>query len=206
MSHPTETSQFGWWFRTRGNDLKLHQARSRLDIRNNFFSKEWSGPGTVCPGWWWSPCLSKCSRTVEMWQLGTWSVGMVGMDQYHTAERFSQFLQWLQRKTRWPGRTEYHPTPSFTSLPLAFAEVCTQLFFPDQACCIGNLQRHRNKATVLSWGLANNICRLESLHSQNTAGWEYQSVCIYILIIRKFLITISALHKPEKSHWSGTNN
>ena len=29
--------------------------------------KEWSGTGTGCPGWWWSPCLKKITRDVEVW-------------------------------------------------------------------------------------------------------------------------------------------
>jgi len=41
--------------RMRGNGLKLHQGKFRLDIRKNFFTAEWSGIGTGCPGRWWSP-------------------------------------------------------------------------------------------------------------------------------------------------------
>jgi len=39
--------------------------------------KLWCCCGTGCPGKWWSLCPWRCSRTVEMWHLGTWSVGMV---------------------------------------------------------------------------------------------------------------------------------
>ena len=42
--------------------------------------KERSGTGTGCPGKWWSHHLWRCSRTVEMWHLETWLVGMAGMD------------------------------------------------------------------------------------------------------------------------------
>ena len=40
--------------RTRGNGLKLHQGRFRLDIRKNSLLKEWSGIGTGCLGRWWT--------------------------------------------------------------------------------------------------------------------------------------------------------
>jgi len=31
-----------------------------------------------CPGRWWGHHPWRCSRTMEMWHWGTWSVGMVG--------------------------------------------------------------------------------------------------------------------------------
>ncbi|KAK4826419.1 hypothetical protein QYF61_008952 [Mycteria americana] len=40
--------------RTRGNSLKLHQGRFRLNIRKNFFSEGLSSIGTGCPGKLWS--------------------------------------------------------------------------------------------------------------------------------------------------------
>lgn len=32
-----------------------------------------------CPGKWWNQHPLRCSRTVEVWYLGTWFVGMMGM-------------------------------------------------------------------------------------------------------------------------------
>jgi len=53
--------------RMRGNGLKLCQGRFWLDIRKNFFTKEYSGIGTGCPGKWWSHHPWRCLA------------GMVGM-------------------------------------------------------------------------------------------------------------------------------
>lgn len=35
--------------------------------------------GHSCPGRWCSQRPWRCSRTVEMWHCGVWSVGMVGV-------------------------------------------------------------------------------------------------------------------------------
>lgn len=35
--------------------LKMHQGRVRLGVRTVFFTRGWSGPGTLSPGQW--PCL-----------------------------------------------------------------------------------------------------------------------------------------------------
>jgi len=61
----------------RGDDIEMLQQRVRLDIRNNFFSqravRQWSRLPREVVG---SPSLEVF---VEMWHLGTWSLGMVGV-------------------------------------------------------------------------------------------------------------------------------
>ncbi|KAK4825363.1 hypothetical protein QYF61_026882 [Mycteria americana] len=73
--------------RTRGNGLKLHQERFRLDIRKNSVLKGWSSIGTSCPGKWLSRHPWRYLKDVWMRCLGTWCSGglgnvrfMVGLD------------------------------------------------------------------------------------------------------------------------------
>jgi len=51
--------------RMKGNGLKLHQERFRLDNRKKIsLLKEQWGIGTGCPGKWWSRHPWRCSKNV----------------------------------------------------------------------------------------------------------------------------------------------
>lgn len=56
--------------RMRGNGLKFHQGRLRLDIRKKIV-KGCSGIGTDSPGKLWNQHSWKCSKAMWMWQQGT---------------------------------------------------------------------------------------------------------------------------------------
>jgi len=62
----------------RGDGLKLHQGRFRLDIKEKIVLQKadqvqaWAAQGVMG-----TPSL-RCSRTAEMWHMGTWPAGMVG--------------------------------------------------------------------------------------------------------------------------------
>jgi len=49
--------------RMRGNSLKLHQGRFRLDITEDFFT-EWSGMGTGYLGKYWSHHPQRCLKNM----------------------------------------------------------------------------------------------------------------------------------------------
>ena len=76
------------------NGLKLHQGRFRLDIRKHLFYKERWCSGSGCSGRRWDHCPWRCSRTMEMWHWGTWSVGMVGVGWGWTGDLRHLFQPW----------------------------------------------------------------------------------------------------------------
>ena len=63
----------------KGNGLKMHQKRFRLDIRNNLFPGRARGTGCPPREVVQSPSLEVFQSRVDV-ALRTWSVGMVGMD------------------------------------------------------------------------------------------------------------------------------
>ena len=81
----------------RGNGLKLHQGRFRLDIGKISLLKEWSDIGTGCPGQWGSPHPWRGSKNMWMWHFRTWfsrqgGVGVtVGLDDLRGLFQLSRF-------------------------------------------------------------------------------------------------------------------
>lgn len=93
--------------RKRGNGVKLHWGRFRLDIR-----KEWWHIGTSCPGKWWSHCPWKCSINMKLWHWGTYlvSIEMMGwwLD-YKILDAFSNhdsMILWTGKKITCQQHTE----------------------------------------------------------------------------------------------------
>jgi len=56
--------------RMRGNGLRLHQGKFRLDIRKNFFTERLLSTGMGSPGRWLSYHPWMCLKTVSMWCSG----------------------------------------------------------------------------------------------------------------------------------------
>ena len=76
--HPPESrSQSQGIWAALGTVLRVWDRPSGWILGTISSQREWSGIGTGCPGRWQGHCPWSCSRTAEMWHLGTWSVGMV---------------------------------------------------------------------------------------------------------------------------------
>lgn len=61
-------------FANRKGQGKRRITRGGLDwpVQNISSQKGWSGPGTACPGKWWSPHPFRDLKNVLVWCLGTW--------------------------------------------------------------------------------------------------------------------------------------